>query len=379
MKKVCLTIVLLSSLLVGCSQQLKIDDYIDEVKENSTKTVAEQYVSNLLVQEKLLTSNSRAVSTTELSFFETIEIEDKNGTKISYSDLSEEDKVLFVNDWYKETVQQLQEKINKNKSIEKMLELENRAFSLTVEGTSRSVMPWTVENFVTLYSSNLAKLIRKNSVVRAATAESGEITSDTEMNDYSLKIIKSKWKKGRLLVCTDSNSSSASFYLGHASMMYKDWNENMEKNALTMATYTSSPIEKSAQWKDKKDGVQEEPIGYWVGKVDGCAENVTLLNIRSGVKKNGKWSYTAASDSEYLQAVEEIDDYDGTPYGIPINKNKTKKIYCSHLCYLAWKDVSEKYTLDTGVWVKPADLISSRYTTIEATINNTYTCAEDYE
>lgn len=172
MKKVCLTIVLLFCLLVGCSQQLKIDDYIDEVKENSTKTVAEQYVLNLLVQEKLLTSNSRAVSTTELSFFETIEIEDKNGTKISYSDLSEEDKVLFVNDWYKETVQQLQEKIN---------------------------------------------------------------------------------------------------------------------------------------------------------------------------------------------------------------KNKTKKIYCSHLCYLAWKDVSEKYTLDTGVWVKPADLISSRYTTIEETINNTYTCAEDYE
>ena len=85
MKKVCLAIVLLSSLLVGCNQQLDIDDYIDEVKENSAKTVAEQYVSNLLVQEKLLTSNSRAVSTTELTLFEEIEIDDYAGTPYGLS------------------------------------------------------------------------------------------------------------------------------------------------------------------------------------------------------------------------------------------------------------------------------------------------------
>lgn len=378
MKKVCFTLVLLTSLLVGCNQQLKIDDYMSEVDENSKKSVAEQYVSNLLVQEKLLTSNSRSVLTTELALFEEIEIEDKNGNKISYSDLNEEDKVLVVNDWYEETVGQLQEKIDKDSSIEEMLIIENKAFSLTMEDTSRSILPCTVENFISLYSNNLSKLLKDSTGARA-TAKKGEITSDTEMNENSVNIIKSKWKKGRLLVCTDTNSSSASFYLGHASMMFKDWSDQMEKNAMTMATYTSSPIDKSAQWKGKIDGVQEEPIGYWVGLGSACAKKVCILNVRSSKWSFG-WKYTVASDSDYNKAAAEIDDYAGTPYGLSISKDLTNKIYCSQLCYLAWKDVADKYKINSGLLtVTPSELISSRDTTLEGSINNDYFPPKDSE
>lgn len=377
MKKVCLTMLVLSSLLVGCNQQLNIDDYISDVEQNSTKSVAEQYVSNLLVQEKLLTSANRSISTTELDMFNEMEIEDEKGNMITFADLSEGDKILFVNDWYNETVDLLQKKMSVDASIAEMLTIENKAFSSTMNEVNRSIFPCTVESFIDSYSKNLTKLLKESNNARA-TAKKGEITSDTPMNAYSLGIIKSNWKKGRLLVCKDTNSSSASFYLGHASMMYHTWSPEMERDPTTKATYTSSPIDNSAQWQGKTDGVQEEPIGYWVGLGEACAKKVSILNVRSS-KWSWGWKYTAASDSDYLKAAEEINDYDGIQYGIPINKHSTKKIYCSQLCYLAWEDVAEKYKIDSGLFVKPADLISSRNTTVEASINNTYFSAEDYE
>ena len=53
MKKEFLLVVLLSILMLGCNQQIKIDDYVKEVNQNVGKSVAEQYISNLLVQEIL--------------------------------------------------------------------------------------------------------------------------------------------------------------------------------------------------------------------------------------------------------------------------------------------------------------------------------------
>ena len=379
MKKEFLLVVLLSILMLGCNQQIKIDDYVKEVNQNVGKSVAEQYISNLLVQEKLLSANNRSVSVTDLELFEDIEIVDENGNVNFYTDLTEEEKVLFVNDWYNETVKQLQEKINKDKSIEEMLSVENQAFAITISEVNRSVLSCSAEAFVKSYSKNLSKLVKKIDNTRSSKGKA-EITSDTPMNEYSLELLHSKWKKGRILVCKDTSSSSSSFYLGHASMMYNEWNSDMEKNPLYKATFTSSPLnDKITHWEGKIDGVQEEPIGYWAGLGEGCAEKISILNIRSSKKVDGEWVYTPATDVDYLKAAEEINDYEGTPYGLPLNKNKTKKIYCSQLCYLAWLDVDDKYKLGSGVYVKPADLISSRNTTVEISLNNTYSCAEDYE
>ena len=59
-----------------------------------------------------------------------------------------------------------------------------------------------------------------------------EITSDCLIPN-SVNILKNEYKIGRILVCTDTSSSSASSFIGHCSMMcYSDWNKLGEDDGL---------------------------------------------------------------------------------------------------------------------------------------------------
>lgn len=82
------------------------------------------------------------------------------------------------------------------------------------------------------------------------------------------------------MVCQDSIFASNANYLGHVSIMsQKEWSKSFENDALEKIAVAATPKDLSAKWKEKKDGVQMEPIGYWTSKVQGCAQTVCVYDV----------------------------------------------------------------------------------------------------
>ena len=379
MKKICnLISVGVLFIAVGCSLGVRTEENQISVS-NDPSIIAKEYVQKMISFDELTSSRSASNDYDYPDLIYMLEIEDEDGNPILFEDMSDAEKVAFYSYWQEQTVQELTEKFEDDADLAKMISLENAAFAETMEESGRSaIKSGDYGKFAKKYEKNLANFIEQECKAdgNRAAAHASEITKDC-LVATSVEIFKNNYKKGNILICKDTSSSSASSFIGHASMMYADgWNPEWEKNGLARTTVTSSPIAKSAQWDGKIDGVQYEPLGYWAGNSDGSAAKVSIQEIK-GKKWVWNWfksgyRYYKPTDSERNSAVNYAENQLGKEYHwFFLNKWYTKEFYCSQLVWRSWYEVDHNYDSSLGpliLFVSPGD-IASKTDTI-ATIQN---------
>lgn len=123
---------------------------------------------------------------------------------------------------------------------------------------------------------------------------------------------------------------------------------------------------KTAKWDKKIDGVQNEPIGYWVGDSVSSAKNVYVLKMLKRVIKV-KWKFILpiiyivwedANSSDANKAVNYANSKKKKPYSLTwgcldtafvflgvtsMSKWWDDSYYCSQLVLRSWADVSLLY------------------------------------
>lgn len=372
MKKVILlNIVLFIGLFCSCSNHL--DFSVGEV--SSSENLAERYMENMFYSSRLV---SRAITEDDFEedFFSNEIILNENGNPLSFSSFSQKEKKDFIEYWKTEFINQLESKLDSDKEFYDLLKIENECFEETVRDAKRSVIPYTVETFgEKLFSKFEAR--NKNAVLSVRKADSEELPSlSEEYNRVSLGYLKSNYKKGRMVICKDTSSSSASSYIGHSSMM-KDYSlpSNIYEKPMYKSMITSYPLEKNMKWPDKTDGVQYEPTVYWVSTQLG-ANNVSIVEAQRKVTvvgSNGKNStqYEVASEADANSAVNYAENQLNKPYDWQLWwKYDTTEFYCSSLLWRAWYETNKDYSFNSGAWITPAAIESSAKTKLVKTYKN---------
>ncbi len=389
-------------LLISCNEvtDYEISDSL-EAEPLTIEEIALQCYEKDFLLDSIITSRSSNFSDTDNAYFDELVIQ-KDGEKLLFSDLSEAQKKKFVKKYKENYVSQLVEKLKDDEQFCNMVKTENAAFYDARNSTTTRSGKIDAEKFWKSYQQNLEKMTEDNgstSILNRSKSGPEDIIQNDLNNPKSVALLSNGvYGIGKIFVCTDSISSNSSSYIGHASLMrYNSWRETWNTNGYARATITSSPKRKSAQWNDfefkisdengnildtlkgdaKIDGVQYEPIGYWAGTSKAAANNVTVIDVQHVrydwlIVSDDDEDYeecivtvTPTSATEHVQAFNNANKYYGRPYPdfitIPfINKNKTGKIYCSQLCYLAWKEVSKECDLSPNGWfVTPGNLISS--------------------
>lgn len=368
MKKIIFSVVFLC-VFIGCRNNISINNY----EQSEPETVAEAYISKIISVDSMF---SRSVKTDLYpDFLYEMEIEDEEGNKIEFSEFSEAEKNIFFEDWKKDYTEELTKKFVEDTDLAEMVEIENQAFKETVESISgnRAIKSQNLEDFFSIYEKKLSKIANKVEKNRSSSSSnsnsSNEITSDCLVKS-SVERFKANYEKGNFLVCKDSSSGSSSSYIGHSSMMNSDkWGEKWDTDGLGMATITSSPKNKSAQWPEKIDGVQYEPIGYWAGNAKGSANRVSIYKPQGIIKiKFSFFKYkkirVPINSKEREKAVQNATKHLGKEYTYTyIAKWRMDKFYCSQLVWRSWYDVNPVYDLSIGKWipwVSPLDLACSQ-------------------
>lgn len=301
------------------------------------------------------------------SILNELEIEDEYGNKLFFKDFNIDEKNKIFNDWKQSYLKEIESKLTNDVDLRESVTLENLAFENTLNSDKghRAINNNDWYNFYNLYQSNIKKLIKDSKSERAALAD----ISNASIVDKSLKIVKENYKQGRFFVCKDSSSSSSSSYIGHSSIMHeKEWNDSWKNDPMSKITITSTPKENSADWKGKSDGVQYEPLLYWVGNKDGCAEKVSIYEVQ---KVTWIWcilfnyyKYSEPSNSDVDSAIKNANNARTSklPYNWSFIKWVTSAMYCSQLVWYSWYNVSWKYELSQGphvIFVTPSDLTLS--------------------
>ena len=399
MKKLIRFVALCVALIsVGCSNSH--EQALEEIDSESlsNRQIATQYVDNMLKMNDICSSRSATDSDYPLFLYGT-DIVDKNGNKIFFEDFSEEEKQVFYEVWKEKYIENLEDKMGAIDSLAGRLVMENKAFIMTEKGAARSVIS-NPEKFLEKYLKNLEKLGKTASARNAGKGENQNVITEGCNNHVSIEKMKSVYKKGRVLVCTDYNSSGSSSgsgsssnssgsssgsgsssnssggNFGHASIMSEnEWNPFWEDDARSKATVTSYALWAGAQWEGKTDGVQYEPIGVWTGTSGGSSHNVSIFDVGSS-----KWvwawfkshyEFTNAPDSAYNGAAEYAKNQIGKGYWIHlINKNDTSSFYCSQLCYKAWIEQSSAYDLSFGTLALPSNIASSSNSRLVVSYSN---------
>ena len=334
-------IVALSVLSFGC--QREVYEGSDFSEKKSYSQIAMESIENSFLMDGII--NSRAVNENKYpQFFEDIYIEDLNGNKVSFGDLPEDQKELFYTTWKSKTFEILVEKMSENESLAEMIDTENTAFNKTLDECERSLLPVTAKSFVSKYSKNIQKMTKIHDLSRGVRSGK-QITKDC-LVPSSVEKFRSNYKKGRVLVCTDTSSSSGSSFVGHSSLMARqDWNSAWDLDGMAMVAVTSYPKDQNAQWAGKTDGVQYEPLGIWAGNSEGSSRNVGIYNVR---KQKWIWTfiffhfeYEDAPDGDYYAAADYAIDQIGKGYNWNfMDKNNEDTFYCSSLVYKAWYRLS---------------------------------------
>lgn len=307
-----------------------------------------------------------------------MKIKDKSGNEIAVSELSDEEKIVFYKVWKEKNIEEMSQKFSTDEDLMLAVNIENEAFDKTYK-SSRSVLgDFSFDLFARKYEKELNLLMKKNFISRSVDSsedEPNEITSGCLVLN-SVNILEEKWQIGRILVCTDTSSSSASSFVGHCSMMcYSAWDDAWKDDGLQRIAVTSYPKNNNAQWDGKEDGVQLEPIGMWAGNSGGSAGKVSLYDVRK-VKWVWDWfnshnEYTSAPPSDYDNAVKYAIDKIGKPYNWNFfYKNNEEKFYCSSLVYLAWLSLSTDYDMSDGLWISPAGIASLNKTVLVKSYSN---------
>lgn len=373
--------VLFSAFLLSCTPDMEIKQTNDTSKK-TTSDIATDYVKNLYIRNNVATGRS-IYSEEYPSFLYEEDIEDTNGNKILFSEMTDEEKKVFFEIWEKTYISELAEKFKETPELAEMVAIENNALDLVVQELNRSCENGIIDpnDLGRKYIKILKKQTEKMNKQKARSSSSGgdSVTADC-LVESSVNKLKANYKKGRVLVSTGTGSSGSSgfAYLGHASMMYFDeWGEDWNKNGLANAMITSSPKNTGSSWPGKVDGVQLEPIGYWAGNSSGSATKVMIHNVGKSkwvwnwLKSGNK--FTDAPTSDYVKAVEKADKYKGCKYNWNYaNKWDMEEFYCSQLVWRAWERVSEDYNLssDALIWVAPSDLANSKRSKEIATYKN---------
>lgn len=249
--KIFFWVLVLSTILFSCKNNID-----EEGDINTVETVASTYVANMFESMNVLKPRNSSENLEE-DFFYNMDIEDENGNKIYFSDLSPSEKELLKSDWTEGYIDDLTNQLEEDNGLLELIQIENEAFKNAIR-TSRN-KNLSQENFIIRLMSEVERLNAKKS--RNSSEKLKDIEKD-KINTSSVQKLKSVYKKGRVLVSKDSSTSSSGF--GHASIMNHDkWRKEWDDDMSLRATMTSSPIEKGGNWDGKIDGVQEEPIGAW--------------------------------------------------------------------------------------------------------------------
>lgn len=401
MKKIGFMCFLLLGILFASCSQISDDVSNLENRNETTKEIAQKYVKYKNVWGNFEKGRSATAEQVNVypDFLFNIELYDENGNPIKFEDFSDEQKEQFYLAWQEEEVNHCVEVLEDNEELQKQVLLDNIAIEEALKTAERNAF---VDNsyslFLKKYLDVRKELLEKNSdslnLARGSSSSYGEITSDC-LNKRSLNKLRSIYRQGLVLYTADAAGSSTSYFSGHAAITKEDkWNTNWDKDGLSTISYSAWGDSKPT-WKDKSNGVQEEPIGFWAGTAESSANHVCVMQMcYPKVVVKFKWifpyltiDYFAAPKSDAERAVNFAEKQKGKPYDIAeditvtlidtsligsnIVKWKTDNFYCSQLVWRSWVSVSPKYDF-SGLrpLVLPADFELAPNTKILTTYYN---------
>lgn len=359
MKKILSLLIVALFCLCSCVNRLEIS--ADELSDS--ENLAERYFENMMYSIKLSSSRTGENSDVDEEIFYDEMIFDEAGNNIQYADLSTVDKKSLQLYWKQEYINQLKEKIENDEEFARLIKIENETFEETVNEASRAIIPLSFEQFAKKLFSKYEKKIDSG---RSASGSSKDLPSlSNEYNRQSLEYLSNYYKKGRMVICKDTSSSSASSFIGHSSMM-KD--VELPKDIFSYPAYksmiTSYPKDKNITWVGKTDGVQFEPTVYWVNTQQG-ANSVSIVEAQKKqtiIGNDGKkrTEYVVASEKDAEDAVNYAEEQLGKPYDWQLWwKYDTTEFYCSSLLWRSWYETDKGYSFNSAPWITPGGILSS--------------------
>lgn len=362
-------------IFVSCQNQFYNKVIKEELSlEKTPETVATEYFKKLESLDSMQTS--RTISSVVPSFIENMEIETANGKAMLVSELPQDEQEMLYKIWLEQSISELTKKLSSDEDLLTLVNIENTAFYMTIDNSrSANNSNFSAEKFLKKYQKNLSSITNVYETSRSAS-QNKEITKDCLVKN-SVDILKANYKKGYILICTDTTSSSASSFIGHSSIMAFDtWQSVWEEDGLARMTITAYPKNMNAKWECKTNGVQLEPIGLWAGNSGSSANKVKLFSVQ---KEKWVWNwfnsgfqYTPAPDSDYNSATEYALAQIGKPYNWSFIKDLDSAFCCSSLIYKSWKRISNDYDMSLPVlfWVAPSDIANSNKTVLVTSFNN---------
>lgn len=343
--------------LLGCSRIIG-----DEGHAYEELSTGELYVKKIFAESNIF--NSRSVNVQEYpDFFYDLSIEDVSGNKLFFDDFSIQEKDCFVEVWKSIIVKEIDD--NDDEELKNTIRLESIAFLDAVNscGSSRKSIEDRYNNIFKKYSELLND--RKSFDERNSRARP-YISNDCVV-DKSYRIYKNNYKRGRILITTDTGSSSGSSFVGHAALMdAKRFPDNIKGNALVPGSISSYPQTIASVWDGQQNGVQFEPFGLWVGNDAGSIDHVYIYNVQKVVWVwdwfKSHYKYIPASDSDYNKAADNAESKIGIGYGI-VSKESTNLMYCSALVWQSWRYIDKGYDMSLGFQVLPSEIANSKQTT----------------
>ncbi len=379
--------VVASLFVFGCTNHITENDGVDISMD--PEQVAIQYVQNMNVWDNI-SKNRNATATVEYpGYLDNMNFVDEKGDGIIFSELPEERKSVFLKAWQDYESDRIAEILRNDERLLQEFVLENQAVLETLKFAERNVLVDRSSSlFMTQYLKRRAALIGKKIKEEApyrsssSSAKVGpEVTADCLVKT-SVEKLKSVYRTGLVLICTDSSSSTSSLYLGHCAMTNaRRWESKFELNGLESISISSWPKNnKVSRWEGQIDGVQEEPIGYWAGNSGGSARNVKVLEMQLPVVEvHWAWIFPYfktenhnPSPEHVEKAVSFAESKKGKPYApgfalgvtdilvFPLgSKWWVDSYYCSHLVWRAWVHADLRYDFSKAYTLIPPYLFES--------------------
>ncbi len=369
------TLLVISFLFSSCGDLRFLND--DIYNNYSDLSDSEIYIKMLFERDELCSARSAEVYDYPDFFYE-MDIVDKEGNKIDFSDLSSEEKEIFVQVWKDKITENMEDKSKVQKEVVEEFREENVAFLNALYSTDSrlAIHDKDISKVFAQYQINLDKVRNER---KARDLSERPYVSNNYLNPNSVEIFKNNYKRGRILVTIDSSSSASAYGLGHASLMdyendYRIKNSSYEKiNSLDSWSISSYPQTTSCIWENQRNGVQFEPLGLWAGAYEGGCSGVFIYDMQKIVWVwdwfNSKYLPFPAEEYDYDRAADYAENSMGIGYGI-ISKESRSLIYCSALVWQSWRYLDKSYDMSAGLQVTPLEIANSMQTKLIAAYSN---------
>jgi uncharacterized protein YycO len=345
----------------------------EAIDSGTLEAQADLYVKNVLDLYKLESQAgmNRTVAASNqslmINLFDSISIE-KDGKQLTFSDLDDQDKNIFLTEWGKEETRQLQEKIKKDPGVGCHLTVRNEALA---EAISNATQTGSMDNFRNFYQDKLlAKQKKVTSLIAAVKADGSGLQPASRAGGISnaIEAFRTYYAKGRILYA--SGSSSITGFIGHISLMTEApaWNYAWESNHDSRIATGAWGDDKYIHIGYTQKGVGLESLSYWLNEVEQALNDMILIcqagnNVWVWNWFNSHWEFRLPSAAETDRACA----YARSKIGLPFNYNFLWKygedsFYCSQLVWRSWYNADHKYDLDASpvdLWVFPNDVTHS--------------------